>query len=116
MHLLDRNFSKNKILLPPEIYTVDISDHTISSKNLVFPWESGDFEVLLVEISGVLPAEISTIFFISVSAFTGKKNMSFGRIEKKCTPYEVPPPYLQVLGAASLIADFTFCLRRWESV
>ena len=72
-HLLDPNFSKNKILLPPEIYTATIFDDEISMKNVHFPWESGDFEVLPVEISGVLPVEISTIFFSPISAFTGEK-------------------------------------------
>ena len=43
-------------------------------KNVHFPWKSGDFEVLLVEISEVLPIEISTTFYYIISAFTGKKN------------------------------------------
>ena len=38
-----------------------------------FSLKSGDFGVLLVEISEVLPVEISIIFFSSISAFTGKK-------------------------------------------
>ena len=33
--------------------------------------------MLLVEISGVLPIEISTIFFSLISAFTGKKYYAF---------------------------------------
>ena len=72
-HLLGRNFSKIKFLLPPEISTVEISDKAISLKKLVFPCKSCDFGVLLVEISEVLPVEISTIFFYSMSTFTGKK-------------------------------------------
>ena len=35
-HLLDRNFSKIKVLLPPEICTVDISGGQISPKCLLF--------------------------------------------------------------------------------
>ena len=72
-HLLDPNFSKIKFLLPPEISTATIFDDEISMKNVHFPWKSGDFEVLLVEISKVLPVEISTIFFYEISTFTGKK-------------------------------------------
>ena len=78
-HLLDPNFSKIKFLLPPEISTATIFDDEISMKNVHFPWKSGDFEVLPVEISGVLPVEISTNFFSSISAFTGKKNIVIGQ-------------------------------------
>ena len=71
-HLLDRNFSNFKFLLPPEIYTVEISGKVISLKNLDFPWKSCDFGVLLVEISGMLPVEMSTKIFSSIRAFAGK--------------------------------------------
>ena len=60
-HPLDPNFSNLKFLLPPEISTVEISGKAISLKKLDFPWKSCDFGVLLVEISEVLPVEISTI-------------------------------------------------------
>ena len=73
MHRHDPNFSKIKILLPPEISTVEISGKVISLKNLDFPWESRDIGVLLVEISEVLPVEISPNLFSSIRAFTGKK-------------------------------------------
>ena len=73
-HLLDPNFLKNQFLLPPEISTTSIFNDEISMKNVHFSWKSGDFEVLLVEISGVLPVEISTNFFSTISAFTGTKN------------------------------------------
>ena len=73
-HLLDPNFSKIKFLLPPEISKATIFDDEISMKNVHFPWKSGDFEVLLVDISEVLPVEIFTNFFSSIRAFTGEKN------------------------------------------
>ena len=72
-HLLDRNFSTIKFLLPPEVFTVDTSGKVISLKNLDFPWKSGDFGVLLVEISSMLPLEISAIFFSPIRPFTEKK-------------------------------------------
>ena len=74
-HLLDPNFSKIKFLLPPEIYTTSIFNDEIPMKNVHFSWKSGDFEVLLVEISGVLHVEISTynLFLLDLS-FHWKKN------------------------------------------
>ena len=74
MHLFFPNFSKIKFLLPPEISTATIFDDEISMKNVHFPWESGDFEVLSVEISEMVPVEISTLFFCSISVFTGSKH------------------------------------------
>ena len=72
-HLLDPNFSNLKFLLPPEISTISIFKFEISLKNVNFSLKSGDFGVLLVEISEMLPVEISIIFFSSISDFTGKK-------------------------------------------
>ena len=77
-----KGFCLNEVL-PLEISTVEISGKARSLKKLDFPWKPCDFGVLLVEISEVLPAEISTTFFYSISAFTGKNHVIWTK-RKKC--------------------------------
>jgi len=63
-----------------------------SEKNASKSTKISDFEGNPVEISGVLPVEISTIRSELSSSFTGKKIMSFGLTVEILMQKARPPP------------------------
>ena len=100
MHLLDPNFSKIYFLLPPEISTTSVLNDEISLKNVHFPWKSSDFGMLLVEISGLLPMEISPIIKYKFQVFLEKKIRPFR------SKHQILTTQIKICGNTRFLAYF----------